>query len=124
MVLVATGHPISGRVQYNARMTEYIQIVTTTMRKADAETIARALVERRLAACVQVLGPITSTYWWEGRIETNHEWQCWIKSRRDRYAQIEQAIAALHSYAVPEILAMPVVAGSAKYLAWLDDTLG
>ena len=96
-------------------MAEYIQVVTTTTRKAEAQAIARAMVERRLAACAQVLGPVTSTYWWEGKLETNHEWQCWIKTRRDLYEQIEQAIRQLHSYAVPEILAIPVVAGSESF---------
>ena len=104
-------------------MAEYIQVVTTTTRKAEAQAIARAIVERRLAACVQVLGPVTSTYWWEGKLETNHEWQCWIKTRRDLYEQVEQAIRQLHSYAVPEILAIPVVAGSESFLAWIDDEL-
>ena len=104
-------------------MAEYIQVVTTTTRKAEAQAIARALVEQRLAACVQVLGPVTSTYWWEGKVETNHEWQIWIKTRRDLYEQIEQAIRQLHSYAVPEIVAIPIVAGSESFLAWIDDEL-
>jgi periplasmic divalent cation tolerance protein len=104
-------------------MVEFIQVVTTTMRKAEAETIARALVEQRLAACVQVLGPITSMYWWQGKMETSHEWQCWIKSRRDLYEQIEATIRQHHSYETPEILAVPVAAGSASYLAWLEGEL-
>ena len=105
-------------------MPEYIQVVTTTSGKAEAETIARELVAQRLAACAQVLGPITSTYWWQGQIETSQEWQCWLKSRRDLFEAIEQAIRGLHSYAVPEILAMPVVAGSDSYLAWINDAIG
>lgn len=102
-------------------MTEYIQVVTTTEHREEAERIARELVERRLAACVQIVGPIGSTYRWQGKIETAEEWQCWAKSRRDRYDQIEQAIRQLHPYEVPEILAMPVLAGSASYLAWLEE---
>ena len=70
-----------------------------------------------------MLGPVTSTYWWEGKVATNHEWQCWIKTRRDLYEQIEQAIRQLHSYAVPEILAVPVLDGSVSFLAWIDDEL-
>jgi periplasmic divalent cation tolerance protein len=101
-------------------MSDYIQVVTTTERREDAERIARALVEERLAACVQVTGPITSTYRWQGKIETAQEWQCWAKSRGDLYARIEQTIRRLHPYEVPEILAMPIAAGSADYLAWLD----
>lgn len=101
-------------------MPEYIQVVTTTERREDAERIARMLVEERLAACVQIIGPIGSTYRWQGAIETADEWQCWAKSRRDLYQEIEQAIARLHPYEVPEILAVPVLEGSAAYLAWLD----
>ncbi len=101
-------------------MADYIQVVTTTERREDAERIGRALVEERLAACVQVAGPITSTYRWQGKIETAQEWQCWAKSRRDLYDRIERAIRRLHPYEVPEVLAMPIVAGSADYLAWLD----
>lgn len=100
---------------------EYIQVVTTTEHREDAERIARALVEERLAACVQVVGPITSTYRWRGAVETAQEWQCWAKSRRDLYDAIEQAIGRLHPYEVPEILAVPILAGSAGYLAWLDE---
>ena len=101
-------------------MSEYIQVVTTVERREDAERIARELVQRRLAACVQVVGPIASTYRWRGKIETAQEWQCWAKSRRNLYDEIERSIRELHPYEVPEILAVPVLAGSADYLAWLD----
>jgi periplasmic divalent cation tolerance protein len=104
-------------------MSEYIQVATTTAHREDAERIARALVEQRLAACVQVVGPIGSTYRWRGNIETAQEWQCWAKSRRDLYDKIEQAIRAIHPYEVPEILAVPVAAGSAGYLAWMEEEL-
>ena len=66
-------------------MPDYIQVVTTTEHREDADRIARTLVEERLAACVQVVGPISSTYRWRGAIETAQEWQCWAKSRRDLY---------------------------------------
>ena len=104
-------------------MTDYIQVLTTTERQEDADAIARTLVEARLAACVQVLGPITSTYRWRGQIETGQEWQCWIKSRRDRYDELEQTIRRLHPYEVPEILALEILTGSESYLAWLEDEL-
>jgi len=104
-------------------MTDYIQVVTTTARQEDAQTIARTLVEDRLAACVQVLGPVSSTYRWKGQIETSQEWQCWAKSRRELYERIEQAIRRLHPYEVPEILAVEILAGSRSYLAWLDEAL-
>jgi periplasmic divalent cation tolerance protein len=100
-------------------MTDVIQVVTTTPSKELADAIARALIERRLAACVQIAGPITSVYRWQGQIETSSEWTCTIKARAARYAEVEAAIRELHTYDVPEILATPVAAGSAAYLEWL-----
>jgi periplasmic divalent cation tolerance protein len=101
-------------------MSDYIQVVTTTERKEDAERIAGELVEARLVGCVQIAGPITSTYRWRGKIETAQEWQCWAKTRRELWKEVEQAIRRLNPYEVPEILALPVLAGSTDYLAWLD----
>ena len=83
--------------------------------------MAVALVERRLAACVQVVGPVESRYRWEGRVETATEWLCVAKTTAERYDELEAAIGELHSYDVPEILAVPVVRGSAAYLRWLGD---
>lgn len=100
-------------------MSGFIQIITTVETAADAERIATALLEQRLAACVQIVGPITSHYWWQGAIEQATEYQCLIKSRQDLFAAVEAAIVAVHPYQTPEILAMPVVAGGAGYLAWL-----
>jgi len=105
-------------------MTNYIQVITTTETKTDAQAIANAVVEKRLAGCVQVIGPITSTYWWQGKIETTEEWLCVIKSRKDLYAGLEEAIQEAHPYKVPEILATPVTEGSESYLEWLDNELG
>ena len=101
-------------------MTEYIQIFTTTENKEDAEKIAKEVVEKRLAACAQVLGPIESTYWWEGEVEKAKEWLCIIKSRNDLYGELEKAIKGIHPYDVPEILAMPVISGNPDYLQWVD----
>ncbi len=105
-------------------MSDYIQVLTTTQHRNDAEAIARALVEGRLAACVQIVGPVTSIFRWQGKIETAEEWQCWAKTRRDLYQRIEAAILRLHPYKVPEILALEVLAGGADYFAWLDEELG
>ncbi len=104
-------------------MTEYIQVLTTTGRKDDAERIATMLIDERLAACVQILGPIASTYRWRGDVETSQEWLCVIKSREDLYGDIEKSIRAVHPYEEPEILALSVLAGSASYLAWLGGEL-
>ena len=104
-------------------MTAYIQVFTTTDKKEDADKIAKEVVEKRLAACAQVIGPITSTYWWKDNIERAEEWLCLMKSRNDLYEELEKAIIGVHSYEVPEILAVPIVAGIQGYLEWLDKEL-
>lgn len=98
---------------------EVLQVVTTTSTLGEADRIARRLVMRRLAACVQLGGPISSIYRWQGQLEKSVEWTCTIKTLRSHFPQVEAVIKELHSYEVPEILAFPVAAGSADYLAWL-----
>lgn len=104
-------------------MTPFVQVVTTTATKQDAERIGTAVLERRLAACVQIAGPISSSYWWQGTLETAEEWWCVMKSRGDLFAELERAIRSVHPYEEPEILAIPVVEGSQGYLNWLDREL-
>jgi len=99
---------------------EYIQAITTIDTKEDAERIASALLDRRIAACVQLVGPIRSFYRWKGRKETAEEWICFIKSRMDLYEQLEKAIKEMHTYETPEVIAIPIVIGSRKYLEWLE----
>jgi periplasmic divalent cation tolerance protein len=114
------GGLVFGRFQGGGEcMTEAIQVVTTTGSQEEAEKIAQVLVTRRLAACVQVAGPIASTYHWQGKLETNQEWLCVIKSLQSHYQALEAAIRELHSYDVPEILAFGVVGGNLDYLNWL-----
>lgn len=100
-------------------MTDAIQITTTTGDRATAERIAAELVDRRLAACVQISGPLTSTYRWKERIEITEEWLCIAKSLAQNFGPIEELIRRLHPYDLPEILAVPVTDGSAAYLDWL-----
>ena len=104
-------------------MAEYLQVLTTTGSEREAEKISAALVERRLAACVQVLGPIASRYRWQGEIEQAREWLCLVKTEAARYPELEAAIRELHSYDEPEIVATPIVAGSAGYLDWIGESL-
>ncbi|HOD36835.1 MAG TPA: divalent-cation tolerance protein CutA [Syntrophales bacterium] len=101
----------------------YLQVVTTTSGKADAERIAGALLKERLAACVQIAGPVTSLYWWKGSLEASEEWLCFIKTGADQYAALEKAIRKVHPYEVPEIVALPITAGSRDYLEWLRGEL-
>ena len=91
-------------------MTSIIQITTTVADPADAERIAASLVAQKLAACVQVSGPIESTYWWKGQMETSQEWVCSIKTREELFTEVAQAIRSLHSYGEPEIIAVPITA--------------
>ena len=105
-------------------MPEFIQVLTTVEREEEAAALASELVERRLAACVQIVGPIASTYRWKGEVQRAQEWQCWIKTRRDLYDEVESAIRRLHSYELPEIIALPIIAGSTDYLEWVGENVG
>jgi periplasmic divalent cation tolerance protein len=100
---------------------EAIQVVTTAAEKKDAETLAQAVLESRLAGCVQISGPIESRYWWNGRIELAVEWAVTIKTRRDLYKPLEKLLLDLHPYDQPEILATSVAEVSAGYLKWLAE---
>jgi len=100
-------------------METYIQVITTTENKQDAEKIAGILVEKKLAGCVQIVGPVTSIYRWKGKIEEAREWQCVIKSRKGLFGEIEKVISSIHPYEVPEIIAVPILTGSKAYLEWL-----
>ncbi len=98
-------------------------MLTTTGSEEEAGAIADALLERRLAGCVQVIGPVQSRFWWEGRIDTAREWLCLVKTTADRYDGVEAAIREHHSYDVPEILTLPVSRGSHDYLEWLGQAV-
>lgn len=104
-------------------MTDYVQVLTTASSQEEAARIGSALVERRLAACVQTVGPIVSRYRWKGAVEEEQEWQCLAKTEAARYAEVEKAIRELHSYEEPEILAIPILAGSKGYLGWISESL-
>lgn len=105
-------------------MTDYLQVTTAIDSQERAQQLAQQLVERRLAACVQVLGPMTSTYFWQGNVESGPEWLCVIKTTQLKYPALEDAILKLHPYEVPEVLTSPIVAGNRAYLDWIDQELG
>ncbi|UCH32703.1 MAG: divalent-cation tolerance protein CutA [Candidatus Bathyarchaeota archaeon] len=102
---------------------KYIQIVTTVDTEEKAEKIAHTLVRDHLAACSQVIGPISSIYWWKKRIEKQSEWLCIIKTRRDLYKAVESSILRHHTYEIPEILAIPISEGQENYLRWMGQEL-
>jgi periplasmic divalent cation tolerance protein len=105
-------------------MTDKIVVLSACDSEEQAATLARHLVERRLAACVNIVPGARSFYRWKGVIEDTPEWLLIIKSRRDLFSALRTEIAKRHTYEVPELLALPVVEGSENYLAWLDRELG
>ncbi|MGH9177545.1 MAG: divalent-cation tolerance protein CutA [Acidimicrobiales bacterium] len=104
-------------------MSEYVQILSAAGSRGEAAAIAAGLVEARLAACVQVVGPIRSTYWWEGRIDSAEEWLCLAKTTAALAERAVEEIGRLHSYDTPEITVTPIVGGSDRYLAWIDQSV-
>ena len=104
-------------------MTDKIVVLSTCSSEEEARMIARSLVEKRLAACVQLVPGLRSVYRWKGEIEEESEILLVIKSRRDLFRRLEAELRKLHSYETPEIVALTVVDGSADYLEWLDREL-
>jgi periplasmic divalent cation tolerance protein len=100
-------------------MSGHVEIQITCGDAAEADTLATALVARRLAACVQQI-PIRSTYRWNGAVERDDEILLLVKSTRERYADVERIVLDLHSYDVPAITCVEIVAGSPSYLDWID----
>ena len=105
----------------SADTTSVIQVVTTVETKEQAESLADLLLDKRLAACVQILGPIVSRYRWKGKIETATEWRCAVKSTADVREALFEAIRQSHPYEVPEILAVVADFGSSDYIRWVND---
>ena len=105
------------------RMNEPIIVSTALTERHDAERLARILLEDKLIACAQILGPGQSLYWWQGKIEEASEIFLFLKTDRSLFKRVEQRIKAEHPYQVPEIVASPVIEGSADYLAWMRGEL-
>lgn len=99
---------------------KFIQVMTTIYDKKKAEKIATHLLKKKLTGCVQILGPVESKYWWEGKIVKDKEWLILIKTSANLYKKVEKEIKANHAYSVPEILATPIINGSKDYLKWLE----
>lgn len=104
-------------------MTGFLQVTITTGTRDEAESIARTLVENRLAACVQIAGPITSIYRWQEKLEQGKEWKLTAKTSSARMEELLAQTIELHSYDCPEIVATEIVGGNEEYLKWLGEQL-
>jgi periplasmic divalent cation tolerance protein len=104
-------------------MTDKIVVLTTASSKDEARKIARALVERLLAACVNIVPQVGSVYRWEGEVEEAEEWLLIVKTTRGAFERVRDAINELHSYDVPECISISIESGSLKYLNWLGESV-
>ncbi|WP_462185994.1 MULTISPECIES: divalent-cation tolerance protein CutA [unclassified Frankia] len=98
----------------------YLQVIVSIDSREIADRIGRLLVEARLVACFQVIGPMSSTYRWKGQIEQAEEWLCLAKTTTERFDELHERLVVLHPYENPEIIATPIVAGHADYLGWIS----
>ena len=104
-------------------MQTYIQVSTTTESKEAAITLGHILVEKKLAACVQISGPITSIFTWKDKITEANEWQLVVKTREDLFPALEQAIKENHTYELPEVIAVRLELVSVEYAKWMEEQL-
>ena len=104
-------------------MTNTRLVLTTTSSPEDSKKIARALVERRLAACVNIVPRIESVYRWEGKVEEAQEYLLLIKTTEEAFPRLRDAIQELHSYDIPECIALPIENGSVPYLSWINESV-
>lgn len=102
---------------------DYYVVLVTLASISEAKSIATHLVKDHLAACVNILPKVTSIYWWEGTVEECREYLMMVKTRRDKLALLTEEVRKLHSYEVPEIVALPMGEGNSEYLRWIDSSL-
>ena len=103
-------------------MTDKIVVLVTVGNSQEAAQLARSLVEKRLVACANMVPGILSWYWWENNVTEDQEVLLIMKSSREKFAELEKEILRLHSYAVPEVIALQIVEGSKNYLDWIEDS--
>ena len=101
----------------------YIVVMVTTSNREEAEKIARCLLDGKLVACANIIGPVSSLFWWAGKVEKADEYILLMKSRLNLFEKLSEKVEALHSYEVPEIIALPIVKGSKAYMKWLEGCL-
>ena len=102
---------------------DYTLIIVTASSREEAEKIATTLLERKLIACANILGPVSSRFWWQGKIDSAKEYMIFMKTKRELFDQVADNVKQLHSYEVPEIIALPIVEGAKPYLEWINSSL-
>ena len=102
----------------------YVVVTTTTDSREEAASIAKVVVERKLAACVQIVGPVESVYRWQGKVERSEEFRCEMKTRAEKFDELQALIVESHSYELPEVIAVPIIETSPAYAKWIDKQLG
>ncbi len=102
---------------------QFIAVLVTSSSLSEAESICKNLLDEKLIACANVVGPVISHFHWGGKAERAEEFLIIMKSRRDLFDKLSSAVTKLHSYEVPEIIALPITAGSKGYLDWLNNSL-
>lgn len=101
----------------------HIVVLVTAPHREEAERIARKLLDERVAACVNIVEGIRSLFWWQGKVDEASEVLIIIKTRLDLFEKVIEYIKRLHSYSVPEIIALPIIAGNVEYLRWIDEVV-
>lgn len=104
-------------------MADCLQVTTTLPDRAAADRLATRVVEERLAACAHVVGPVASTYRWQGGVERAQEWYCHLKTTAGRLPALIARVRELHTYEVPEIVATAIVGGDPAYLRWIEESV-
>lgn len=104
-------------------MSPHVVVIVTVANREEAEKIVRSLLEERLIACANIVGPLYSVFWWEGKIDEASEFLVFMKSHENHFERLSEKVAQIHSYELPEIIALPIIKGSPPYLGWLSDSL-
>ena len=104
-------------------MSKYIVVLVTVGNKKEAKKITDKILNERLAACVNAVPNISSHYWWKGKLQSSKESLLIIKTNKNLFEKLKKSIKKIHTYTVPEIIAMPIIAGNKDYLSWIDESL-
>jgi periplasmic divalent cation tolerance protein len=101
----------------------YVVVIITTPNKEEAVKIVRSLLKEGLIACANIVGPVSSLFWWQGKIDEENEFLVFMKSHKSLFERLSERVKEIHSYDVPEIIALPIIEGSPTYLDWLKTSL-